>query len=143
MESFQLSVNDHTGRAIATGDFILTVLQHFDAELAVNSNESATVAYAGQTVTFSDTTLGNPDWWTWEIYRNGALLATNNSQNPSITLTQPGSYDVRLTLGNNEANEQDVQFIFGIFTPQAFNLTPYNLTTRKTHPVENPLESIT
>jgi len=116
--SFQFVANDHAGRAIATGSFRMTVLEHFTVNLAADAGTSsvAAVAFAGQTVHFRDNTLGNPDWWQWQIRRNGIVIQTSDMQNPVFTLNQPGNYGAMLVLGNTEALEQAQQNILQLFT---------------------------
>lgn len=115
-EAFSFIVNDNENRAIAVGSFNLTVLDHFTVALTADSGSSLPVAYAGQTVYFRDLTLGNPDWWAWEIRRNGEVIFTSNLQNPVLTLNDPGIYGAALMLGNTEAQEQAVEINIDLFT---------------------------
>ncbi|MDZ4122401.1 MAG: PKD domain-containing protein, partial [Candidatus Cloacimonadaceae bacterium] len=139
-ESFQLAANDHEGRLIATAFFNMTVLEFFDVQFSAGTNTATSIAYSGQTVHFTDNTLGNPDWWQWEFRRNGIPINTSTLQNPQLTFNLPGSYSVSLLLGNYEANLQDNRIILNMFIlqgtavdidniPPAWTLdgSPYNL----------------
>lgn len=100
---FTLQVNDNMGRLIASAPFTMHVLEQFTPQI----NLTSTYQYAGQTVEFKDATLGNPDYWLWE-FGNGQ---TSTLQNPSYQYMQAGTYDIRLTLGNTEADESAMVFI--------------------------------
>lgn len=100
---FSIQVNDNMGRAIASASFVMHVLEQFIPTVHLES----TYQYAGQTVGFIDATLGNPDYWLWE-FGDGQ---TSTLQNPQHQYLNAGTYDVRLSLGNTEANESAMVFI--------------------------------
>jgi PKD repeat protein len=50
------------------------------------------------TVSFTDQSLNNPISWFWSM--PGAIPATSTSQDPVVIYTQPGTYDVTLTVTN-------------------------------------------
>ncbi|MDZ4182448.1 MAG: PKD domain-containing protein [Candidatus Cloacimonadaceae bacterium] len=116
MERFRISVNDNMGRLISEAVFNMYLLEQFTVQFGANSTTAAPIAYAGQTINFKDNTLGNPDWWNWEIRKQGIVVTTSNLQNPAITLNEAGTYSVRLQLGNYEAQEEAFYQIFNMFT---------------------------
>ncbi|GAB1467364.1 hypothetical protein MASR2M64_00290 [Candidatus Cloacimonadota bacterium] len=104
--TIRASVNDNMGRIIAFGTFTMHVLEQFNPQI----NIAANYQFAGQTVDFIDATLGNPDYWLWE-YGDGQ---TSTEQSPDHQYLQAGTYTVRLTLGNTEANESAIREIPGM-----------------------------
>jgi len=58
-------------------------------------------------VTFSDTSLGNPTAWQWD-FGDGT---NSTEQNPVHTFTNGASYDVSLTVSNEESSDKSVQVI--------------------------------
>jgi len=54
----------------------------------------------GQSVTFTDASVGQIDSWTWEFER-GIPETFNGQEPPPITYNILGSYDVKLTVQNN------------------------------------------
>ncbi len=75
--------------------------------LALCSSGQAPVASIGSdqeegcsplTIEFSDLSSGAPDTWSWEF--EGGSPGTSSSQNPIVTYTTPGSYDVTLEVFN-------------------------------------------
>lgn len=103
---FSIQVDDNMGRQLASTTFIMHVLDHFNPIV----NLESTYQFAGQTVGFIDATLGNPDQWEWEFGDGN----TSTEQNPYHQYLNAGTYDVYLTVRNNEANESAVVFIPGM-----------------------------
>lgn len=58
-----------------------------------------TFIFEGQSVQFSDISSGNPTSWEWTF--EGGTPATSSSPNPEVTYENAGSYDVSLTVTNN------------------------------------------
>ncbi len=52
----------------------------------------------GGTSTFTDLSSGNPTTWSWTF--PGGTPATSTAQNPVVTYSTPGTYDVTLTVGD-------------------------------------------
>lgn len=98
--AFSITVNDAYGRAIASQSFTMHSLEHFTAQFTTDPS----LNLAGQIIPFTDTTLGNPDWWHWDFENDGT--PDSMEQNPTHQYMNSGIYSVRLTLGNTEANEQ-------------------------------------
>jgi|GEM_PF-625258 len=101
-EAFMLHVNDNMGRIISSQEFSIEVLEHFTAQFEIVSDVS--IQFAGQTVQFQDTTLGNPNTWSWS-FGDGTVFST--LQNPSHSFMNAGTYSITLTVSNTYANETD------------------------------------
>jgi PKD repeat protein len=101
---FNLVVNDFQRRAVSSAEFNMHVLDHFDATMST----AETYQFTGQSVQFLDTTLGNPNHWTWDFGDNSPL---SHEQNPVHIYQYAGTYDVTLTVKHlytdNTVNEQD------------------------------------
>ncbi|CAN5401951.1 hypothetical protein BH09BAC1_BH09BAC1_09060 [soil metagenome] len=64
------------------------------AEFAANR----TVLCPGQSVTFTDASIGSPSSFSWTM--TGATPATSTAQNPTVVYNTPGTYTVTLTVTN-------------------------------------------
>jgi PKD repeat protein len=60
--------------------------------------QSATTVCAGQTVTFTNTSTGNPTTYAWTFA--GGTPATSTALNPTVTYPTAGTYAVTLTVSN-------------------------------------------
>jgi PKD repeat protein len=63
----------------------------------------------------TDESGGNPTSWSWEISQGGVTRFSSTSQDFSFTLTDPGTYDVRLEV-DNALNQPDFLLIGGYLT---------------------------
>lgn len=64
-----------------------------------------TAVCAGQTVNFTDQSTNSPTSWSWSF--PGGTPATSTAQNPTVTYSTPGVYNVTLTATNsNGSNSQ-------------------------------------
>ncbi|MCB5254102.1 MAG: PKD domain-containing protein [Candidatus Cloacimonetes bacterium] len=107
--TFSIAVNDNMGRLIATTTFTMHVLEQFTPDIEIGDSYE----FAGQTVAFTDVTLGNPDHWLWE-FGDGS---SSELRNPEHQYLVSGTYDIRLTLGNSQVPEEDrMVFIPGMIT---------------------------
>lgn len=127
-EGFQIIVNDNNRRAISTHQFTVHLIDHFEPSILLGD----TYQFAGQTVQFNDGTLGNPDWWEWQF----GDAETSTEQSPAHTYPLAGTYDIRLTLGNTQANEQAT-----IFIPAMIHLTGTSVVDGEVPPVWTELGS--
>lgn len=59
---------------------------------------SPTAGRAPLAVTFSDTSSGSPATWAWDFQADGSI--DSNERNPVAVYRLPGTYSVRLTVGN-------------------------------------------
>lgn len=56
---------------------------------------------SGETKTFTDNSMNSPTTWVWSVSpATGVTINSGNSQNPSITFANAGTYLVTLTAGN-------------------------------------------
>ncbi|MCB5272136.1 MAG: PKD domain-containing protein [Candidatus Cloacimonetes bacterium] len=127
--SFHIAVNDNVLRLISSANFTMHVIEHFAPALAVG----AAYEFAGQTVVFTDATVGNPDHWLWE-FGNGD---TSTLQNPQYQYLGAGTYDVRLTLGNSQVPSEDTH----VFMPGLINLSGTAVTVGDVQPIWTPAGS--
>lgn len=71
-------------------------------------SSSATTICAGESITFTDESLNSPSEWSWNF--EGGSPASSNDQNPIITYSTPGVYNVSLTAGSGGANDTETKF---------------------------------
>lgn len=57
---------------------------------------------AGQTITFSDQSEGQPSSWSWEF--EGGTPAKSDLTSPAVTYNQPGTYAVTLEIKNSKTS---------------------------------------
>lgn len=70
-------------------------------QVKVDFNVSTLVSFTGQAVAFKDSSSGSPKNWTWEFEPvSGGTKLTSTEQNPSMTFTDTGYYNVSLTASN-------------------------------------------
>jgi len=81
-------------------------------------------ACTGQTVQYTSTSTGSPSSYSWTFA--GGTPATSTAQNPSVTYSAPGTYNVSLTatnsLGSNTSNQTN--YITINQTPSITGTTP-------------------
>lgn len=65
------------------------------------------VIKAGEDVSFSDLSTGNPNAWNWIF--DGGEPAHSNEQNPTIKYLVPGSYKVSLNASNGSSDDTEVK----------------------------------
>ena len=66
---------------------------------------SITTICEGQSVLFTDNSVGNPNTWGWNFGDGGSSTA----QNPTHTYASAGVYTVTLTASNGACSDTDVQ----------------------------------
>lgn len=62
-------------------------------------------AFVGQQVQFIDTSANVPTSWAWTF--TGASVANSNEQNPTVTYSAVGTYDVELTVTNSAGSDTE------------------------------------
>ncbi len=76
-----------------------------------------TVICSGSSVNFTDLSVGNPTSWLWTF--EGGTPSSSTDQNPTVTYSSTGSYDVELTVstdyGSNTLSKTD--YITVLVTP--------------------------
>lgn len=73
------------------------------ADFSVSSNNIV----AGNSLTYSDNSAGNPNHGSWTF--EGGTPASSDEQNPVVTYNEPGTYAVTLTASNSEKSDQVVK----------------------------------
>ena len=68
---------------------------------------SSTNISAGDSVTFTDTSINNPTSWSWSF--EGGTPATSTDQNPTVTYNTAGTYDVTLTATNAYGSDSETK----------------------------------
>lgn len=68
---------------------------------------SATTICAGDTISFSDQSTGNPTSWSWTF--GGGTPATSTAQNPSVVFNTAGTYSVTLTATNSSGSDPETK----------------------------------
>ena len=74
-----------------------------NADFTVN----ATSIEAGEILSFSDQSTGNPVSWTWTF--DGGNPATSTDQNPTVQYPSEGTYDVILSVNNSNTNDTETK----------------------------------
>jgi PKD repeat protein len=68
-----------------------------------NFSAGTIAACTGQSVIFTDKSVGSPTGWNWTFA--GATPPTSSSQNPTVAYGAPGTYAVTLTVSNSNGTE--------------------------------------
>jgi PKD repeat protein len=71
-----------------------------------NFNGDKTVILAGETVAFTDLSIGEPDQWLW-VFQEG-VPASSTERNPRVNYSEAGLFSVQLTASN--ADYADVEY---------------------------------
>ncbi len=77
------------------------------APIAAAFSSDKIVGCAPLIVKFTDNSTGNPTQWRWDIDNNGSI--DYNTQNPTHTFTNPGTYNVKFTAINATSNDSIVK----------------------------------
>ncbi|MFY8138582.1 MAG: PKD domain-containing protein [Flavobacteriales bacterium] len=62
----------------------------------------------GETISFQDTSTGNPSGWSW----NFGALGQSSEQNPSFTFNTAGTYSISLTVSNSSGVDTQLESSF-------------------------------
>ncbi|WP_020526973.1 LamG domain-containing protein [Flexithrix dorotheae] len=92
-----LVASNENKSSILTKKAYITVLKP-NPELKASFSSDLGNIYQGQTITFSDSSAGNPTNWIWTF--EGGTPSTSTERNPKITYEYPGNYDVTLIASN-------------------------------------------
>ena len=82
----------------------IRVVPESDESPVANFTSNKTLIRPGETVNFVDLSTAYPYRWTWEF--EGGSPAISNQPNPSVVYNTPGSYNVKLTVGNNIGTDE-------------------------------------
>lgn len=100
-------IQDNTTKEILQGSKVpLTALP---APLPVNFTANQTTFCGPETISFTDQSTGATNW-SWEF--PGGNPTTSTLQNPSVTYSTPGNYDVILTAWNSSQGNKEVKSDF-------------------------------
>jgi PKD repeat protein len=113
---------------------------------------SATSIFAGQNVTFTDTSTNGPTSWSWTF--EGGSPASSTSQNPVVTYNNVGAFDVSLTATNAEGSDTETKTNYITVAAQATtvgNTTVFGSTSTSvnrrampfTMPEDGAIDSVT
>lgn len=101
-------------------------VQLFDGSLIPSFTADKTSPNPGETVQFTDHSIGSPTSWYWEF--EGGDPAVSADQNPLVTYNEYGSFDVKLKITRqNTADSVIVQNYINV--PPAYLQGNYYLTT--------------
>ena len=98
---FSNSANFHGTEISSQGGYDIFVAKSeitFTPPLKALFTASQTDVPQGSTVQFTDQSTGSPSTWTWTI--EGVTPSVYDSQNPSVTYSTVGTYDVKLEVSN-------------------------------------------
>jgi PKD repeat protein len=90
-----------------TEDYTVNIL---GALLAAGFSATHTTLCADGQTQFIDQTFGSPQQWMWEF--PGGTPSTSTIQNPVVTYPDPGTYDVTLTVTNDDLTDQIIKTNF-------------------------------
>jgi PKD repeat protein len=112
----------YTYNAMGTYTVTLTATNQFGSDIEVKTDyitvtapvapiadfvASATDINLNNSVTFTDTSLENPTSWQWTF--EGGTPATSTLQNPVVTYTTVGTFDVTLVASNAQGNDTEIK----------------------------------
>ena len=80
-------------------------------DLVADFEASEVILAIGDSIDFTDKTVGTPTSWSWEF--EGGTPATSNDQNPqNIAYNEEGIYQVRLTVSDGENTDTETKTYF-------------------------------
>ena len=101
--------------------------------LSANFSATPVVGVAPLVVRFSDNSTGSPWMWNWNFWAaDNATPVTSSQQNPVITFTKPGNYNVWLSVNNIYGSSDLMRPQYIIITdPYRFPATKLTVQTGK------------
>ncbi len=98
----ELTASGNGGTDSATQTISVDMLADFRSALGGNAADTGSeTGLSGTTVSFTDTSLGEPTAWSWTFGDGG----TSTSANPNHTYANPGSYTVALTASRGASSD--------------------------------------
>ncbi|MBR5603597.1 MAG: PKD domain-containing protein [Bacteroidales bacterium] len=82
----------------------------------------------GSTVKFNDDSWGDIVSWDWTF--EGGTPSTSNEQNPSIKYSEPGTFDVTMTVTNAEGTSETITKKGYIKVYEAYNMSDITVTVK-------------
>lgn len=68
---------------------------------------SSASVLTGHTITFTDNSTNDPYSWEWSF--PGGIPSSSNAQNPSVSYSSPGTYNVSLTATNSCGSDTETK----------------------------------
>lgn len=104
---YAVSLDDYVGKkvffafayALTDGDDVMID----DFEVVAAGDSDSVELLAGESIAFKDISTGNPESWSWEF--PGAETTTSTQSHPTVTYSEPGVYDVTLTVKKGEVSD--------------------------------------
>ncbi|HWI90754.1 MAG TPA: PKD domain-containing protein [Flavisolibacter sp.] len=82
-------------------------------QVKADFNTPSQVVFTSQTISFKDSSAGKPQTWLWEFVPvSGGTKLTSTQQNPSMTFTDTGYYNVSLTASNPSYSDKKTKTNF-------------------------------
>jgi|GEM_PF-176166 len=75
------------------------------SEVEASFTSSGTTTCSGETISFTDTSSGSISSWNWSF--PGGTPATSTEQNPTVTFSTDGNFDVSLTVSNGASSDTE------------------------------------
>ncbi len=94
-----------------------------DVEVVASFSANQTTIETGQSIQISDASTGNPTSWSWSF--EGGSPSSSSEQNPTVTYSGTGVFDVSLTVLNGSSEDTFLREDYITVTPEeivaAFN----------------------
>ena len=100
IELFALDNNEEEGK----DEVIVNVVRGSEAPVAAFSADD-TIVETGTSIQFTDESTGEPTAWEWDFGDGN----TSNEQHPSHTYSSEGTYDVTLTVTNDQGSDNETK----------------------------------
>lgn len=101
--------NSKTATTLTKKEYIKVDFNQVKADF----NTPAAVVFTSQAISFKDTSTGKPDTWLWEFVPvSGGTTLTSSQQNPTVTFTDTGYYNVSLTASNPSYSDKKTKTNF-------------------------------
>lgn len=118
-DSVDAQFNDYGGWYV--DDVMFSGLTNLPQPPSAAFSASPRVGSGPLTVRFTDESLNEPSAWSWDFDGDGDVDSTE--QNPTHVFETEGTYDVRLTVGNELGSSSIVQGGYVMVTPPAHDWT--------------------
>ncbi len=113
-------------RAITTTDTIWSGLWSFSTYIIADFSAGQTSIEEGDTIQFTDLSIGNPTSWEWDFENDGII--DSYEQNPEWIYTEAGTYSVSLTVSKGIYSDTKLKENYIIVneaqTPHLVSITP-------------------
>ena len=127
----KLTATNADGNDTKTRTNYITVVE--DGSLTADFTVDKTIIEAGDTVHFTDQSLGNVTSWNWEF--SGGNPATSTEQNPTVVYEIAGVYDVKLTISDGTNTSEKIKTTYiTVYEPLVadFTANPTNVEIGET-----------